>query len=107
MGHREVAEAVGEIVPCVHMEWPDDSAPDLPWATYHGGERPVGADDGQVAHRCHWTVELYEKRRDSEIEKRVGDALRERFGTVRREESWVENDNMLMVAFTFTEIEGD
>ena len=107
MAHTDVYEVVSALVPITHMEWPNDSAPDPPWALYHGEERPIVADDVQIAVRRHWTVELYEKRRDRELEKTLGDSLRERFGSVWREESYIENDNLLEVIYTFYEIEGE
>jgi hypothetical protein len=107
MSHADVYSAVSEHVPCRHMEWENDSAPDLPWALYHGYTQPISADDSQVAARTKWTVELYERRRDKVLEKALGDTLRERFGTVRRSESYVENDNMLEVIYTFYQIEGE
>ena len=107
MSHADVARVVSAHVQCVHMEWPNDSAPALPWACYYGEDRPIGADDAQVAVRHRWTVELYEKRRDKALEKALADSLREEFGTIRREESYVENDNILMVVFTFYQIEGE
>lgn len=107
MSHKDVYETVSAIVPCTHMEWPDGSVPDLPMACYYGDSTPLSADDMQLAVKHKWTVELYEKRRDKALEKRLGDALRERFGSVGRSESWIENDNMLLVAYTFRQIEGD
>ena len=107
MSHKDVYSTVAQFVPCTHMEWPNDSAPDLPWACYHGEDRPVSAGDVQIAVRHRWTVELYEKRRDKTLEKNLADALRAKFGSIRREESYVENDNMLMVIFTFGQIEGE
>lgn len=107
MSHRDVIDAVSPIVPIVHMEWPNDSAPPLPWATYSGDDKPIGADNEQIAVRHRWTVELYEARRDKKVEKDVADALRERFGTVSRDESYIEKENLLMVAYTFYQIEGE
>jgi hypothetical protein len=107
MSHAEVYAAVRQHVPCHHMEWPDDSAPALPWALYHGDSRPFSADDEQVAVRTRWTVELYERSRDKALEKALADTLRERFGVVRRSESYIENDNMLEVIYTFYQIEGE
>ena len=108
MSHESVYAAVSQIVPCRHMEWPNDSAPALPWALYYEDyERPVGADDVQIAVRRTWIVELYEKRRDRNVEESLGNALRDAFGSVRRGESWIENDNMLVVTYTFYEIEGE
>lgn len=106
MSHADVYSAVSAVVPTSHVEWPNDSAPPLPWALYYGEEIPVSADNSEVAVRRRWTVELYEKRRDRKVEGAVASALRERFGPVRRNESYVENDNMLMVVFTFSQIEG-
>ena len=107
MSHKTVYSTVSAIVPCAHIEWPDDSAPALPWACYHGEDRPVTASDIQIAVRRFWTVELYEKRRDKALETQLANALRERFGAVKRDESYIENENMLMVAFSFAEIEGE
>lgn len=89
------------------MEWPNDDAPTLPFACYYGEDRPICADDTQIAVERRWTVELYEKRRDRELEEAMSTALRGEFGSVRREESYIENDNMLMVIYTFRQIEGE
>ena len=78
----------------------------MPWACYYGADTPIAAGDEQIAVKHKWTVELYEKRRDKDLEKSLGDALRERFGAVGRSESYIENDNMLLVAYTFRQIEG-
>ena len=107
MSHADVYEVVSGFVPCTHMEWPNDSAPDLPWACYYGEARPISADDVEIAVKHRWTVELYEKRRDKELEKNLADALRGRFGSISRNETYVENDNMLVVVYTFRQIEGD
>lgn len=107
MSHERVYATVSSIVPCRHMEWPDDTAPNLPWALYHGEDVPIGADDMQIAVRHRWTVELYEARRNRKLEEELAGALRAEFGTVKRHESYVENDNMLDVIFTFYEIEGE
>lgn len=90
------------------MEWPNDSAPEPPFACYYlDFDRPICQDDVQVAVRRKWFVELYEARRDRALETSLADGLREAFGSVRRDESWVENDNLLVVTYTFYEIEGD
>lgn len=107
MSHADVYAAVSKHVPATHVEWPNDSAPSLPWALYYGESYPITADDEQVAVNHKWTVELYEKRRDKKLEIALGNELRERFGSVRREESYIENDNMLMVIYTFRQIEGE
>ena len=107
MTHADVYAVVSRFVPTSHMEWPNDSAPALPWALYSGESRPVGADNMQIAVRHEWTVDLYEKRRDKNLEKALGDALRERFGQVTRRENYIENDNMLEVSYTFGQLEGE
>lgn len=108
MSHKDVYETVSPIVPCSHMEWPNDSAPSPPFSCYVlDYDRPIAAGDVQIAVKRKWMVELYEVRRDRELEERLGDALRERFGAVRRDEQWIENDNLLEVVYTFYEIEGD
>jgi hypothetical protein len=90
------------------MEWPGESAPEPPFAAYYlDYDRPICVDDEEVAVKRKWFVELYEARRDPALEKALADSLRGRFGAVRRDENWIENENMLMVSFTFYEIEGD
>ncbi len=107
MSHADVYRVVSEFVPTTHMEWPNDSMPDLPMACYYGSDNSISADDFQIAVRHRWTVELYEKRRDAQLETNLANALREEFGQVNREESYIENDNVLMVIFTFYQIEGE
>jgi len=112
MSHESVYRAVSSVVQCRHVDWFDNdmqgAAPAPPFACYLlDYEQPIGADDAQVACKRRWIVELYEKRRDKALEMRLGDALREQFGTVRRDENWIGNDNLLQVVYTFYEIEGD
>lgn len=108
MSHADVYEAVSAHVPCCHMEWPDDKAPPVPFACYLlDYDRPICAGDVQIAVRRKWIVELYERFRDAELEKALGDSLRDAFGAVRRDEQWIENDNLLQVVYTFYQIEGD
>jgi|GEM_PF-3540259 len=108
MSHATVQEAVSKHVPCCHMEWPDSAVPDVPFACYLlDYDKPICAGDVEIAVRHKWMVELYEKRRDKELETALGDELRERFGPVRRDEQWIENDNLLQVVYTFYEIEGE
>ena len=107
MSHEDVYAAVSAHVPCCHMEWPDDKAPPPPFACYLlDYDRPIGADDMQIAVKRRWIVELYERRRDAALEQALADELREAFGSVRRDEQWIENDNLLQVVYTFYQIEG-
>lgn len=108
MSHATVYAAVSKHVPCCHMEWPDDKNPPVPFAAYFlDRDVPISADDVQIGVRSRWTVELYEKRRDKALETALANSLREAFGSVRREEQWIENDNLLQVVFSFYELEGD
>ena len=108
MSHESVYEAVSAHVPCCHMEWPSGKEPPVPFACYLlDYDKPVAAGDAEVAVRRKWMVELYESRRDAALEKALGDGLRERFGPVRRDEQWIENDNLLQVVYTFYQIEGE
>lgn len=108
MSHATVYGAVSKHVPCCHMEWPEDKNPPVPFACYLlDYDRPVCAGDVQVAVRRKWMVELYESRRDKALEEALANELREQFGSVRRDENWIENDNLLQVVYTFYELEGD
>lgn len=107
MSHESVYLVVSEFVPCCHMEWPMGKEPPIPFACYLlDYDQPISAGDEEIAVRHKWMVELYEKRRDANLELALSDALRERFGAVRRDEQWIENDNLLEVVYTFYEIEG-
>ena len=108
MSHEDVYRAVSQHVPCCHMEWPDSSVPPVPFACYLlDYDQPIVAGDEEIAVKRKWMVELYEKRRDAALEKALADTLRAEFGAVRREEQWIENDNLLEVVYTFYQIEGD
>ena len=108
MSHAKVYAAVSKHVPCCHMEWPDDGNPPVPFACYLlDYDRPICAGDVQIAVRRRWMVELYEKARDRKLEEALAESLREAFGSVRRDEQWIENDNLLEVVYTFYEIEGE
>lgn len=107
MSHADVYAVVSRHVPCCHVEWPNDDNPPVPFAAYLlDYDKPIVAGDEQIAVKRKWIVELYEKRRDKVLEKALGDSLREAFGAVRRDENWIENDNLLQVVYTFYQIEG-
>jgi hypothetical protein len=95
-------------VKCAHVEWPEDKVPETPFACYLlDYDKPICAGDEQIAVRHKWMVELYEKRRDRALEEALANELRACFGAVRRDENWIENDNLLQVVWTFYEIEGE
>lgn len=107
MSHASVYAAVSPHVECFHMEPPDDPHRKAPFACYLlDYERPIMAGDEQIAVKRKWMVELYEQRRDKALEMAVAESLRDAFGGVRRDEQWIENDNLLQVVWTFYEIEG-
>ena len=107
MSHEDVYSAVSAVVPCRHVEWPGDKAPDPPFACYLlDYDKPISAGDEQIAVKRRWIVELYEARRDPQVEMALADSLRAAFGPVRRDEQWIENDNLLQVVYTFYQIEG-
>ncbi len=108
MSHESVYATVAQHVPCSHVEFPNDTQPDVPFACYLlDYARPICAGDTQIAVRNKWMVELYEKRRDRALEEALQASLIETFGSVRRDEQWIENDNLLQVVYTFYEIEGE
>lgn len=110
MSHERVFNAIKETgVPCAHMAWPKGSAPALPWCVYylgdnHGYYGGFYADDTNYANCNLWIVELYMEYRDSEIEKKIEDAINT-ISPFRRYEVWVEKENCMMVSYMFTEIE--
>lgn len=106
MSHKEVYAVVSELVPCRHMSWGDEKKPKLPWAVYYADQLPIEGDDAMWAQRLNWTVELYQQRRDAELERKLEGAINATFGTFSKEESWVKTEGVLLVTYSFYELEG-
>lgn len=105
MSYEGVYSAVRAVVPCVHMAWPEGSAPALPWAVFYlDGTEPVG-DDGGYAAREDWVVELYQRARDGGLESALEESLRGSFGAFTKSETWSSDERCLMTAYYFTDFE--
>lgn len=108
MSREQVCAAVSAHVPCAHMAWPKGSAPGLPWAVFY--EEAAGgfaADDRTYAAASEWCVELYERACDKALESALERGLEGLFGPIDRVEAWVEDEQCLMTAFRFKDIESD
>lgn len=106
MSHQKVQETVSGVLPCAHLAFPKGTAPSLPWAVYaEENTEGVFADNTTYVPRHEWRVELYEASRDKELEDKLEQAIEQAFSPVRRYESWIEEENCLMVAFYFTEFD--
>lgn len=106
MSHADVYACVSEVVPCRHYAWPENEAPELPWAVYTGESDPIVSDDFQTGVVWHWTVELYERRRDAQLESRLEAAIVAAFGNYTKREVPVKSEDCLMVTYDFPQIEG-
>ena len=106
MTPEKVVEAVQSCgIPCAHRYFPEGSVPELPWAVYYLDESSGFCADNKVHDRvARWIVELYERHKDPDLEKRLEDAIEEAFSPCSLYESWIEDDNCLMYAYHFTEI---
>ena len=90
-------------IPMAHMFFPEGSAPPLPWTVFFlDEENGLYADDRVYAHVERWTLELYQRSSDSQLEERLEAAIERAFGPYSKEESWVEKENCLLTAYTFT-----
>lgn len=99
----ETVESCG--VPCAHRYYPEGSVPALPWAVYYLDESTGFCADNKTHERtANWIVELYEARKDPELENRLLGAIESAFSPCRIYESWIEDDESLMFAYHFTEI---
>lgn len=107
MAHGDVKRCVESCgIRSAHYAFVAGSAPPLPWAVYYQDEESaLFADGTNYVRKTRWVVELYQKTRDSELEMAVEDAILRDFGPFRRYESWISDENCLMVAYHFTEIE--
>ena len=88
------------------MAWPRGSAPELPWAVYYL-EAGTGfcADDVLYAPHSAWVVELYQRSRDAEAERRIEDALMALAGAYSKTEAWVESESCLQTTYRFHTID--
>lgn len=105
MSRKDVFQTVKAVVPCAFMAWPEGSAPEPPYAVFIDDPETFAADDDTYAVAHTWDVELYEKSPDQELEQKLEKALRERFGTVYREEIWIEDENVMETVFSFSQTE--
>ena len=107
MSHKDVQATVKSVgIPCAHLAFPKGTAPKLPWAVYAENDTDgVCADNILYVPRHEWRVELYEASRDGELEEKLAQAIEQAFSPVRRYESWIEEENCLMVTFYFTEFD--
>lgn len=92
-------------IPCAHECFPEGSAPPLPWTVYYLDTTDnVHADNSTFRFKARWIVELYEKAKDSELEMAIFNAIEENFSPPSMDETWVDDENCLMVVYRFTEI---
>ena len=113
MSHKEVYAAISSVslgdstLPCAHIAWREGSAPStLPWAVYYlDEETSFDCDNTRYCAVRRWTVELYQKARDGELEAALEAAIVDNFSPFDKAESWVENENCLMTSYYFTEVE--
>lgn len=107
--YKHVYKTVSALgIPGTLMAWPiaDGSgkggAPAPPFFVYLRDEDGgFSADDGTYAEVPTFMVELYEAEPDLELEARVAQALRDAYGPVRTDESWVDSEHVRLVSYTF------
>lgn len=93
-------------IPFAHMAWPVNAAPPLPWSVFYlDDDRKLNADNRRWASAGTWTVELYQRSASSETEGKVERAISEAFGDYTKQEAWVDEEDCLMTAYSFTVIE--
>lgn len=109
MSSAEAAErvqaTVGSVVQCVHMAWPEGSAPDLPWAVWYvDEERGFCSDDSKGPRETWWCVELYERSCDYDLHDELESAIEDAYGPCKKTESWLSDEDAVATVFTFKEI---
>lgn len=107
MSRELVVEAVESCgVPCAFVAWPERGAPSLPWAVFlPERDRALMADGKRWCGATRWRLELYQEQSDAELEDSLGDAIQEAFGPWTREDSWRDEEDVLVTSFRFTDIE--
>lgn len=92
-------------IPCIHMAWPENSAPELPWAVFYLEEEwGFDADDTRFAKASDWCVELYQRTSDEGLETRLEQAIQDSFGTYDKTEAWLDSENAIATTYTFRQI---
>ena len=106
MSGRRLKTVLDELgLPSVRFAWPEGSAPELPWAVFWIDEEDgIYADGRMEARRREWTLELYQKTSDEELEERLEDAIIANFSPFRKSEAWVDDENVIQTVYYFTEI---
>lgn len=104
-GAATLQETVSAIVPCIHMAWPEDAAPALPFAVWYlERERGFHADGGKFARASAWCVELYERTCDYELHDELEDAIEAAFGPCEKTETWLSDEGAVATVYRFKEI---
>lgn len=106
MSHKDVYAAIHPILPAVRGYWPDNSAPNLPWAAFYEEGTDNLFADGRVYSVIHsWAVEVHMLKADENILSKVEAAISDKFGPWQRNEYYEKSEHVLIVTYYFTEIE--
>lgn len=93
-------------IECAYAAFPVGTAPPLPWAVFTtSDDDPLMADGERWCGVTRWEVELYQEQSDAELERSLERAIEEAFGPWKKRETWVDSEDCLMTAYTFTDIE--
>lgn len=104
-GPETLQATLAALVPCVHMAWPEGTAPALPWAVWYlEEERGFSADDARHVPARRWCVELYERTCDYALHDDIEAALQERYGPCRITETWLADEDAIATVYEFEEI---
>ena len=101
--HEDVKAVLDSLgLPCALQAFPVGGAPDPPFCVFTADDYDELYADGEVfGVIVRFEVGLYERDADAGLEGRVYDALTDRFGTVARDEAWVESEHMRVVWYSF------
>lgn len=89
-------------IPGTYEAYPVGHVPELPWFVYLLDEAgSTFADDDNYAAIPRFRVELYEVSRDEDLESSIADAIREAYGPVDVLPTWVTDEGVHMVTYSF------
>ncbi len=107
MRSETVMQACGASgIPTAYFEWPEGTAPDLPWAVYYPvGDETLFADGRRYAVVTRWCVELASRIGDAHAQEAMGAALASAFGGYTVDCDYDRGEGCIVSEYEFTTCE--
>ena len=107
MRRKDIFDALSASgIPVAHYCFPENAAPPLPWCVFYADmDGTFYADDERHYEAPQWTVELYERNADDQVESAL-EACIASLGTYSKVEAWLETENCLVITYMLKNMKG-